>query len=465
MAGPPPLSSLSPNETLLKLPHPYLTEYSIRRAFSHDEYIGRSQDGGLHFYQLIPRETQSPSSSQPLPEPLHNADFYFTEPTFLKSSELPPDSNNSAWARARRSPSCISSWDGPHPPTLAQAWLLAYVLFNAQPTEELVRWELRGKEAPLLGQQLKDVLLAIDHPVQAGQETPETTPTKTTVVLLRSAFWQGAGSPFGPRAVWLPSESPSSLPPSRPLSSYPLTPLQHTMTITPASDPSNPALHQQAWHPIRPAKPAPGAVVYSRWIPHLNETFSMVCLNYRNEEHLRLFHEWQNDPRVSQGWNETGTLEQHRDYLRRIHDDPHQFALLAAWDGTFFAYFEVYWAKEDKLGGYYDAQDWDRGRHSLVGDVRFRGPHRVSAWWSSLMHYLFLDDPRTSFVVGEPKKTNDTVLMYDFMHGFGLDKFVDLPHKRSAFVRCSRERFFQLCPLGDNEKVVGGMRIGLVPKL
>ena len=68
-------------------------------------------------------------------------------------------------------------------------------------------------------------------------------------------------------------------------------------------------------------------------------------------------------------------------------------------------------------------------------------------------------------MVGEPKYTNSSVLMYDLIHGFGMEKFIDLPEKRSGLMSCSRERFFQLCPLGEGEKVVGGTGVGLMPKL
>jgi RimJ/RimL family protein N-acetyltransferase len=461
------LSSLPADEPIIKLPHPYLTEYTVQRASPPPAEA--SPD--VLYYKLALKAATTGGLEAP-PTSLHNAQLSFTEPVDLKSSELPAQSNNGAWARARRSPATTATWEGEAAPTVAQAWLLIYVLFTVRPSMESLRLVLRGGEARRLGQQLVDVALAVDHPLPAKAttevkktETETVSETQTVVLVLRSTFWQGAGSPFGPRPVWLPQSSPSSLPASTPLSSFPPTPVHHTVTVLSAGDPQDPERRQQAWHPVRAAKPAPGSVVYSRWIPHLHETFSMVALDWQDDEHLRLFHEWQNDPRVSQGWNETGTLDQHRAYLRNMHDDAHQLALLARWDDTSFAYFEVYWAKEDRLGGYFDALDFDRGRHSLVGDVRFRGPHRVTAWWSSLMHYLFLDDPRTSRVVGEPKDANATVVMYDLMHGFGIDTFVDLPHKRSAFVTCGRERFFQLSPLGENEKSVGGMKIGLVPKL
>ncbi|KAI1503317.1 acyl-CoA N-acyltransferase [Biscogniauxia marginata] len=429
------------NKPVIRLPHPYLTPY----------YLVKSSQTSESSAPLIQLKTPSAKGkATPPPESLHSDSLFFTEPSDLKSSERPPESNNTPWGRARRSPSSSFVWDSETPPTLGQAWLLIYVLFTIRPAMESFRLILSGKGREGLGAQLKAVLLAVDHPIASGLTDELLVP--------RSTFWQGAGSPFGPRTAWIPEDELSvSAPLPKPLSAYPLTPTEHMMTNEPPST--------LTWHPRRSAKPRPGSVIYSRWIPHLRETFSMVALDYLNDEHLDLFHTWQNDPRVSQGWNETGTLDQHREYLRKAHQDPHQITILARFEDTYFAYFEVYWAKEDRLGAYYSAGDFDRGRHSLVGDIRFRGPHRVTAWWSSLMHYLFLDDPRTQEVVGEPKYTNSSVLAYDFIHGFGLDKFVDLPHKRSAFMKCSRERFFQLSPFHESEKIIGGTLVGLVPKL
>lgn len=462
-----PTDSAAAKRKLLKLPHPYLTEYALERRQISPSDDSHSASAAVSLHRVVP--SQSTAGAEPVPVSLHNANLHFTSISTLKSSELPPDSDNSPWARARRSPECVFIWDlkgtnascDEDRPTLAQIWLLVYMAFTIRPDMEQFRLELRGDGGALVGRQMKDVGLAVDIPAKTTADDIGKVEDSRALVL-RGAFWQGAGSPLGPRPIWLPESSPASLPEGTPLASYPTTPLQYAMSHIPIDATTT----HLARHPLRPAKPHPGSVIYSRYIPHLSEVFSMIVVDPNNLTHLHLFHTWQNDPRVSQGWNESGTLEHHKSYLLSLHNNPAQLPVLACFDDVPFAYFEIYWAKEDRLGAYFNAGDYDRGRHSLVGDVAYRGPHRVSAWWSSLMHFMFLDDTRTASVVGEPKEGNTIVIAYDIMHGFGVEEFVDLGHKRSVLVRCSRERFFEICPLGgDGEKVVAGLRIGLVPKL
>lgn len=267
------------------------------------------------------------------------------------------------------------------------------------------------------------------------------------VLILRSAFWQGCASPLGSQPIWLPAWNSANVVPH----------LEYTMTST-----SETTLLR---HPRRCAKPVPGSLMYSRYIPSLDEHFSLMALDYLNPVHLDLFHKWQNDPRVAKGWLETGTLEEHRAYLHAMHDDPHTVAVLGFFDDVPFAYFEVYWAKEDKMGAHYASLDFDRGRHSLVGDASFRGHHRVMAWWPSVEHYVFLDDHRTENVVGEPRLSSENVLMYEMVFGLHQDKWMDLPHKRSNLVKCSRERFFQLCPFNQVAPRVAGTSFGFSSKL
>ncbi|KAF2498216.1 hypothetical protein BU16DRAFT_455313 [Lophium mytilinum] len=432
----------------LCLPHPYLTTYHIAATEKHD--------GGTQLLQVrkgSPKNGLSKEETDP-PLQLHNSDLYFTPLQPTPGTDAIPSSNNSAWARARRSLSTNLTWSSSVAPTPAQFWLLSYAIFVLRPELESVRVALNGPSSSALSSAIISTSLGIAHPEQDPLRNEPLEPTTNELLLLRATFWQGAGAPFGAGSAWLPSADGS-----RQRFSANEAALTYTLTTL------FPSTRVHTLHPRRPAKPTPGSVIYSRYIPHLDENFSMVALDYRDAEHVNLFHTWQNDPRVAAGWNEEGTVEQHTEYLRKMDADKHQVAVLARFEENYFAYFEIYWVKEDHLGAHYTPHDFDRGRHSLVGNANFRGRHRATAWWASLIHYLFLDDPRTMAVVGEPKLENASVLAYDLMTGFSIEKFVDLPHKRSAFMRCGRERFFQLCPLDSQGGWVGGTGIRLPAKL
>jgi RimJ/RimL family protein N-acetyltransferase len=210
----------------------------------------------------------------------------------------------------------------------------------------------------------------------------------------------------------------------------------------PAARPPFPALFtatEGRRHPLRPEPPA--GTVYARAIPWLGRRLSFRTMTDPGD--VALFSAWMNDPRVAAIWQEHGTLSEHAAYIARLQADPAGLPLLGCLDGVPFGYFELYWARESRLGPLYESGPYDRGWHVAIGDAAVRGRPHLSAWLPSLMHYLFLDEPRTERIVGEPRADHAQQIRNLHNSGFGTLATVDFPHKRAALVALSREHFFR----------------------
>lgn len=196
-------------------------------------------------------------------------------------------------------------------------------------------------------------------------------------------------------------------------------------------------------HPRRAPKPV--GEVYRRFDATLGAWISLRTLDI--DEDLERFNRWQNSARVAAFWQEEGDLSKHRRYLEELAIDPHVLTLIGCFDDQPFAYYEAYWAKEDRIAPFYEVGDYDRGIHMLVGEESHRGPHKVASWLSALTHYLFLDEPRTQRVVAEPRADNARMIGHMQAQGYHKAKEFDFPHKRAALMVQSREVFFERCRL------------------
>ncbi|MBP1123957.1 MULTISPECIES: GNAT family N-acetyltransferase [Pseudomonas] len=196
--------------------------------------------------------------------------------------------------------------------------------------------------------------------------------------------------------------------------------------------------------------PKPRGECYRRFDPALQDILTFRRLEIESD--LVMFNKWQNDPRVLPYWQEGGTLDDHFEYLSRIESDPHIYSMVACFSGEPFAYIEAYWAKEDRIAPFCEAQDYDRGFHVLVGEKQFLGRRRTDCLMSSIVHYLFLDDIRTDRIVVEPRADNSKVISLLRRHEFVLNKYFDFPHKRAALMTVGRKAFFtrnHLCGTPD----------------
>lgn len=192
------------------------------------------------------------------------------------------------------------------------------------------------------------------------------------------------------------------------------------------------------YHPKRAVKAT--GVVYARFIPWVGQILSFRAVNPDTD--IEHFHRFMNDEQVNVIWEDGGDRNKHLAILKDRLADPHMLALIGCFNGVPFGYFEVYWAKENRLGPYYDAEDYDRGWHVAIGEPAYRGKQWIKAWLPSLMHFIFLDDPRTQRIVGEPCASHDQQIRNLDRSGFAKVKHFDFPHKRAMLVMLRRERFF-----------------------
>lgn len=315
----------SSNYPPVKLPHPFLTAYRVC-------VIAKTSPTTLN----LVLDTQ-PSDGQLPPELLHCDSLSWLDLSSRPNDECPPLSDNSSWARAYRSPETTFQWTESTAPSLGQIWNAIHAIYLAYPTCEYFRLTLRGAEKDVIQKELLSTGLGIEHP-KPWHSVGKGLTHSEELLILRSAFWQGAASPTGSRPIWAFGDGTDG-PLRKSLTQYPIMPEAYHFTM---KFPEEPIYTR---HPIRRPKPHPGSIVYSRYIPELDEHFSLEVVNWQDHEHLKLFNTWQNDPRVAKGWNETGSLDQHRKYLRRLHCDPHVLCLFGRFNTSRFAYFELYWAK------------------------------------------------------------------------------------------------------------------------
>lgn len=309
----------------VKLPHPFLTAYQIH-------VIPNTSPVKLGL-----RLDNQPSNGRPLPEPLHLDSLAWSELSLLSEEQRPPLDDNTAWGRARRSPETTFEWTGDNTPSLGQIWNVIHAINLAHPSNEYFRLHLQGVGSDVIRSELLSTGLAIVHP-KPFKPWSKGSEEFDELLVLRSSFWQGAASPLGPRPIWVVGDGTDG-PIREGLAKYPIMPENYQMT---SKFPTEPVYTR---HPTRRPKPHPGSIAYSRYIPEVDEHFSLEVVDWQNDEHLKLFNTWQNDPRVAKGWNETGTLDEHREYLRKLHFDPHVLCLFGRFNESRFSYYELYWSK------------------------------------------------------------------------------------------------------------------------
>lgn len=160
------------------------------------------------------------------------------------------------------------------------------------------------------------------------------------------------------------------------------------------------------------------------------------------ERDLGRLHAWLGADHVKPSWDLDEPLPEFRETLRGKLADDHQTLYIGCLDHVPMSYWERYWAAEDELAAYYDAEPADQGVHLLFGPPEYVGEGYAVPLLRAMLALQF-GHLETDRVVGEPDAHNDAVLATAKRCGFESRGEFAFPEesKTANLIVCPRERF------------------------
>ena len=209
------------------------------------------------------------------------------------------------------------------PVSIPDFWACIYALWTLLHTQERI--------PVVLSSSLPNVTELAEYLLHSGLGRKALDPSITEEIFLdRGTFWSGAGTgpSWGVERGWLNDPWAAAR-----AAEFPLT-QSFTRTSTVITQ-----------HPLRPPRPKPGSCAYKRYCTPVGHTLTLHAFDPDSEAHMNAFHKWQNDERVARGWNERGTMEHHRKYIKGVMENPAFIPYVMSWDGELMGYVELVWIK------------------------------------------------------------------------------------------------------------------------
>ncbi|QLH81131.1 GNAT family N-acetyltransferase [Halosimplex pelagicum] len=158
------------------------------------------------------------------------------------------------------------------------------------------------------------------------------------------------------------------------------------------------------------------------------------------ERDLGRLHTWLNSEHVLPYWTQDDPLPQVRETIEQRASDDAQTLYIGYLDHVPMSYWESYWAAEDRIGDYYDADPADQGIHLLVGPEEYLGEGYGAPLVRAMVAFQFRH-PETDRIVTEPDARNERAIRVFEKSGFERVREVDLPDKTGQLMVCDRETF------------------------